>query len=221
MSLNQQAAPQRHSWPLLCILLSVVFTQSLLADHMIAQPVEPKRSSSKAQPTLEAKAGYFFFTSSKMRKVYNEGGWDVQVSSTYPIWKWLHAYASVEFSERHGRPLHSHNKTWIRQLPLSLGLRPVIKLCPKVQYYITLGPRYSFVHVDNNASNVSKNLNHSGLGGFVNTGFNFLPWGHLLLDVFGEYSYNKMRFHSSKPNVYFRRTQVGGLTFGVGLGYAF
>jgi hypothetical protein len=64
-------------------------------------------------------------------------------------------------------------------------------------------------------------MRQNGLGGFVNTGFLFFPTKHFFIDVFGEYSYVKLRFHHSKSNVYTRRTQVGGYTFGGGLGYAF
>jgi hypothetical protein len=64
-------------------------------------------------------------------------------------------------------------------------------------------------------------MSQNGLGGFVNMGFNFFPCRHLLVDVFGEYSYNRMHFHSSKTNSYGESAQVGGFAFGAGLGYAF
>lgn len=175
----------------------------------------------KAEPTIEAKAGYFFFTNSKMRKIYDQGGIDVQISGAYPIWKGLQIYGSVEYLRKSGRSLNDHQKTSIWQIPVNIGLRPVITICPEVQYYVTVGPRYFYIHQHNQSSYVPKNKGRSGIGMFVNTGFNFLPWHGLLVDVFGEYSYAQTSFHNSKDNVHGRSIQVGGFAFGVGVGYCF
>lgn len=218
------------SFKLFSILRSVFFSFALLgafsvkaySDH--ASPIYSGSSSSSysdVNATLEAKAGYFFFSDSKMSKVYNEGGWDVQVSGSCPIWKWLEVYGSVEYLEKHGKSLGEHESTSIWEIPLSFGLKPVISICQNVQYYFTLGPRYFFVYQHNDSSYVSKNLSNNGLGLFVNTGFNFIFWRHLLVDVFGEYSYKQMHFHSHKNNVYGKTVNVGGFVFGGGLGYAF
>ena len=173
------------------------------------------------QPTLEGKAGYFFFLDSKMRKIYKEGGIDAQITGTYPLWRGLELYGSVEFLERSGRSLGDKQKTRIYQIPVNVGLRPVLTLTQQVQYYVTLGPRYFYVHQHNDSSFVPKNRGRSGLGFFANTGFNFIPIEHLLIDVFGEYSWAKTHFHNAEHHVYGRDIQIGGLTFGAGLGYIF
>lgn len=173
------------------------------------------------KPLLEVKGAYFFFSDSKMRKIFNKGGGDVQLSASYPIWKWLQIYGSVEYMQRHGKSLGGHQKTSLWEVPLSLGLKPVIKISPAVHYYLTLGPRYFFVHTHANSSYVDKTLHENGCGGFANMGFNFFPVRHLVVDVFGEYSYKRMHFHSHKHNVYGEKVQIGGFAFGAGLGYAF
>jgi hypothetical protein len=173
------------------------------------------------KPILEAKAGYFFFSDSKMRKVYNDGGIDLQISGSYPIWNWLQLYGSVEYLEKHGRSLGGRQKTRIWAVPLSLGLQPVITINSTVDYYFTLGPRYFFVHAHNDSSVLDRHKSQNGLGGFINTGFHFFPWNNLVIDIFGEYSYKRMHFHTSKRNVFTRSVQVGGFAFGAGLGYAF
>ena len=176
--------------------------------------------SKEVPPMIEVKGGYFFFSSRTMRKIYDEGGADVQISGSYPLWKWLQIYGSVEWLERHGRTLGAHEKVSIWEIPLSLGLKPVIVITPKMHYYFTLGPRYFFVHV-HASSHLGNNTNQNGLGGFVNTGLNFFPIPHLVVDVFGEFSYKRMRFTSAKHHVHGQKAQVGGFLLGVGLGYAF
>jgi hypothetical protein len=172
-------------------------------------------------PLLEVKGGYFFFSESKMRKVYNEGGVDLQINGSYPIYRWLHIYAGVEYLERHGRSLHFHQKTSIWQFPISMGLKAFVQVHPKIHYYFTLGPRLFLVYTHHHSSFVSKRMSEDGFGGFLATGFNFYPYRGLLVDIFGEYSYKRMHFDSHKTFNYLRTTQIGGFTFGIGLGYAF
>jgi len=198
-----------------------------LEDSMIGacknekKPQPPQCQSDEIQPTIEFKTGYFFFSDHRMRKVYDKGGLDLQIAGSYPIWKWLQIYGSVEFIERHGQSLNDHQKTRIWEYPISLGLKSVAKLSKNIQYYFTIAPRYFFVHAHNNSPFMDRKMNQNGIGGFVGTGFNFLPTPHLLIDVFGEYSYCKLHFHTHKKNTTGRSVQVGGFAFGVGLGYAF
>lgn len=171
--------------------------------------------------TLESEVGYFFFSNSKMRRIFNQGGFDIRVSGSYPVWKWLQIYGSVEYLERHGRSLNAQQKTKIWEVPLSLGLKCVIPVCRELQYYLTLGPRYFFVHAHNYSSFVDRNISQNGLGGFANIGFNFFPCSNLFMNIFGEYSYGRLHFYSHQTNSYGERAQIGGFAFGGGLGYAF
>jgi hypothetical protein len=69
--------------------------------------------SQNVPPMIEVKGGYFFFSSPTMRKIYDQGGADVQISGSYPLWRWLQIYGSVEWLERHGRTLGAHEKVRI------------------------------------------------------------------------------------------------------------
>lgn len=210
-------------------LLSVLFTISLMkvcCDESSPASYQEVGSSQvkndQIRPMVEVKTGYFIFVSSKMRKIYKDGGLDVQLSGSYPIWKWLQAYGSVEYLERHGRSIRGDQRTRIWEIPINVGLKPIIKICKQVQYYLATGPRFFFVHQHNNSSYVNRNVTDGGVGVFANTGFNFLLHEQrLLLDIFGEYSYARVHHHSSKTNVYGQGIQVGGYTFGLGLGYVF
>ena len=186
-----------------------------------ATPVDLCSPCRKVHPMVDVKSGYFFFSDSKMRKIYDEGGWDIQISGTAPIWKCLQLYGSVEYFKRHGRALSTHEKTSIWEIPLSLGLKAVAPIGNKVQYYAAVGPRYIFLHQDNYSQLVDRSINDNGLGGFVNTGFHFFPVRHWLIDIFGEYSFKRMHVHTHKHNVYAQTIQVGGFAFGLGTGFGF
>jgi opacity protein-like surface antigen len=179
-----------------------------------------------SQPFLEIKTGYFFFANSKMRKIYDKGGLDIQLSASYPLWnptgRWtLNAYSAVEYVYRSGRSLNGGQQTALWLVPLNIGLKPVYAINAQMHYYFAIGPRYFYIHQHNHSSYIYKNKSRNGLGLFVNMGFNYLLSDHVVIDIFGEYSYAKMHFHSGQPHVYTRSIQVGGFTIGGGLGYKF
>lgn len=179
-----------------------------------------------AQPLVEVKAGYFFFSDSKMRRIYDKGGLDLQLCASYPLWnlasRWtLNAYGAVEYFQQSGKSINGHQKTSLWSVPLNIGLKPVYVINANMQYYFTVGPRYFYIHQHNHSPYVYKNKSKNGLGFFANTGFNYVLCNHLVLDIFGEYSYAKTHFHSGDSRIYTRNIQVGGFTFGAGLGYEF
>ncbi len=172
---------------------------------------------------LEVKGGYFFFSQSKLRKVYDNGGEDVQLGLTVPLWKQLNLYLGGEFLERRGRSLNDHQRTRIREFPISLGLKPTFSICSILDWYLNIGPKYFFVYMKNNSDFVNRHRDKNGLGGFVGTGILLHPARskYFFLDIFGEYSYKRMHFHSDEKNVIGHSAQIGGFVFGGGLGYSF
>lgn len=179
-----------------------------------------------AQVSVAAKAGYFFFTDSKMRKIYDKGGLDVQLCASYPLWrpsnKWnLQAYGAVEYLQRSGKSESEHQKTSLWSIPVNIGLMPVWTVCTNLEYYFAVGPRYFYLHQHNDSAHVYKNKSRNGLGFFVNTGLHYQLCNSFFLDIFGEYSFAQIRFHSGNSRVYTRKIQIGGFTFSGGLGYKF
>lgn len=191
-----------------------------IADEPVA-PKPAKSSPCKVRPSFEVRAGYFVFTDHKMRKVFNQGGLDLQAALSLPIYRWLQLYIAGERVEKKGRSTNCHRRTHFWDYTASLGLKGVACLSPGAQWYLTVGPRYFYVHVHNNSPFVDRKVNHSGVGGFAGTGFNFFPVKNFFIDVFGEYSYGRLKFHAHKNHVYGEDRMVGGFAVGGGLGFAF
>jgi hypothetical protein len=184
-------------------------------------PLFCDQSSLQTPPLLETKGSYFFFASDTIRDVYSSGGFEIQVSGSYPIWKCVHIYGSLGFLEAWGDSTHFNQSTSIWEIPVDLGLKSLFNLTSFVQYYIALGPRYFYVHQHNHSAYVNKNMSQNGVGLFTNTGFNFILKKHFLIDIFGEYSYEPTSFSSSMTHVYTSDIQLSKFAFGAGLGYAF
>lgn len=177
-------------------------------------------------PLIEVKTGYFFFSNSKMRKVYDKGGLDIQLCVSHPLFnmssRWvLNAYGAVEYFYRSGKSINEHQKTSLWSVPINFGLKPVYKINDRMQYYCAIGPRYFLIEQHNHSSYVNKKKSSDGFGFFANTGFNYILCNNFVIDFFGEYSYAKIHSHGGKTNVYTRNIQIGGFTFGTGLGYEF
>lgn len=196
-------------------------TQNSYGPFYSNRPQRKKVSYYKIRPLLEVKAGYFFFSDSKMRKIYDQEGLDLQLAATYPVWKWLQIYASAEFIQKQGRSLHGNQRTRIWEYPFTLGLQAVARISQKAQYYFTAGPRYIHLHQHNNSADMARELNHNGVGLFLGTGFHVFPIEHFVIDFFGEYSYCRMHGHPHRKYAFGESAQVGGFVFGGGLGYAF
>ena len=177
---------------------------------------------SKNKTSLEIKPGYFTFASSTMRKIYNEGGADVQFSASIPIIDHLKGYISVEYNERQGFSLQDHQRTRIWQVPVSLGLKPYWKIASFLEYYFTVGPRVFALRQTNDSSYVPKHIWDGGIGAFANTGFNFLFCeGKFFIDLVGEYSYEKIHHHFRNQRVFGSSRQVGGYSGQIGVGFNF
>jgi hypothetical protein len=184
----------------------------------------------EASSSIEAKFGYFFFTTSPMKSVYNQGGTDVQLSGAYPIASWqtgsvpsdLRVYASVEFFEKSGHSRSAHQKTCLWAIPVNAGLQTIflISSAPQIHYYATLGPRYTYMDVTNQSQYVPRHMHGQGVGLFANTGFTF-TFDNFLIDLFGEYSYAKIDFHPHRQGTYTPSVQISGVSVGLGIGYQF
>jgi hypothetical protein len=195
-------------------------------DSCELSPKAKKAAAAKSKDEiaflLEVKGGYFFFTESKMREVYDQGGLDLQLAMSGRLWKAIHLYGSVEYMQRSGKSLNDHQQTSIQLVPLSFGIKPTFNVCKGVDYYVNLGPRYFIIHQHNKSDYVNMVVNENGLGGFVGTGFYFRPNKHLVFDAYGEFSFFQRKYATfKKPNMDSRDIDLGGFSFGGGVGYAF
>lgn len=205
----------------LLALLSIGSTSKGFCNDLICEPKQCFFS-----PLVEVKAGYFFFSDSKMRKIYKNGGLDLQLCASYPLFnmtnRWtINAYGAIEYFRRSGKSINGHQKTSLWSIPVNVGLKSIYTINSNIQYYFGIGPRYFYVNQHNHSSHVYKNKSKNGVGFFVNSGFNWFLCKNFVADIFGEYSYAKAHFHSRKARVYTRNIQIGGFSFGGGLGYLF
>lgn len=173
-------------------------------------------------PWLEIKPSYFFFSKYPMNNIYNNGGFEVQGSTSIPLCKYLDFYGSIGYREAWGKALNSCEKTSLIVVPIDIGLKPIFNFCEHFYYSFAFGPRFFCFRQQNKSPYVDRKVDNAGTGFFANTGLNVLLKDSFLFGIFGEYSYEKQKTYPCKSNVYSNGcVQIGGLAFGISLGYAF
>lgn len=173
-------------------------------------------------PWLEIKPSYFLFTTSPMRHIYHDGGFEIQGSASIPVCNYLDLYGSIGYRRAQGKALNSCEKTKLTVIPIDIGLKPIFNFCERFYYFFAIGPRYFHFQQHNNSPYVDCMIKGNGIGLFVNTGLNALLKNCFLLGVFGEYSYEKKAICPHKPYVFSNGSaQIGGVAFGISCGYAF
>lgn len=204
------------------LVFSLLTLTSLFCDAPnVSKNSEQVPNTNKIYPIIEGKIGYFFFLDSAMANVYDRGGIDIMLAGSFPVWKCVNIYGSVEFFNRNSTDNESMGSKWVFGVPLSLGIKSVYEFLPNAFTYLTVGPRYSFIQTRTDSLYVPRQANSGGIGLFVSGGFNFFISNHCLIDLFGEYSYIPVHFKTTTNNVYGRDVDAGGLTFGGGIGYEF
>lgn len=179
----------------------------------------PLICSADVPPLLEARVGYFFFNNTSLNKSYNKGGFDVQVCGSVPIWKFINIFAGLEHLERYGKSSES-DEIKLLETNLSLAVKPVFTITDQIHFYFDVGPKYFFVNAHSTSPYIDK-MNKNGIGGFLGTGFLFILDHNVTFDLFGEWSFKRMKFKSSMPNVSTSKMEIGGFVFGIGAGYSF
>jgi hypothetical protein len=203
------------------IFLQVASGSALQKEASLTQKTSTQQIFKQTSPILETKASYLFFASSNMSKVYRDGGFQVQLSGSCPIWRGLQVYGNIGFSEAWGKSLSFRQHTSLWQISVDLGLKPILTVASFAQYYFAVGPRYFYIHQRNSSSYVNPTVTKSGVGLFVNTGFNLFPISHLVINIFGEYAYEPVHFSPSRSNVYGKGIQLSFFSVGAGIGYTF
>jgi hypothetical protein len=179
----------------------------------------------KTEPFIEAKVGYFYPFSSALRETVG-GGTDYQLSFTYPFWRQVSIFASVDFFTKKGHSTGDHSKATLWIMPFTLGVKTLVpiyqsKVCDRqFDLYFALAPRYYISRAINHADYVDHSNFAQCAGGMGSTGAVYF-YKHLTITAFLDVSFGNIHSHTSIANVETPNTQVGGLVAGGGVGYKF
>lgn len=163
----------------------------------------------------ELRGGYFYPTSKKFREIYKDGGLEgeIELSKTFRE-NWM-GWGNVGYFQRDGRSIGFHDKTTIRMIPISLGLKYQFLLCNLLSPYLGAGITYTFFDIKNDADFVKRHVTKGGFGFVLKSGIYIDLSENFLLDLFVDYYYQEVHFYTKD------KVDVGGFKMGMGLGYRF
>lgn len=183
-------------------------------------------------PMVEFRTSYFRPSSSEIRDLFHDGRVNYQLTGTCPIYggpmllaRGINLWGAVDYLSVNGRSLGLAEKTTLRMVPLTLGIKyfsPSIGAQCPIHFYAAGGMKYYFVHSHNSSDAVQRSVNRHGMGGVLEAGLMTTLLQHYLFDLFMAYSFKSFRAPStSNPAVEGRGLNVSGLNVGAGIGYKF
>jgi hypothetical protein len=170
---------------------------------------------------FEFKAGYFSFLDKNLRRVYSDGGYELQLSYAYRIINYVNVYGSVGYVELTGHSFGLGQETKFQEIPLDLGVQPFYDFTSHFRIYGTVGLSYILAFQRNYSDFVDSHLNENDIGGFLNVGMLY-RYNRFFIDLFGEVTSCEMRFHPHKDQIEQGHSiNVGGYSVGSSIGLFF
>lgn len=157
---------------------------------------------------LEIKGGYFSPADKDFREIYGSGliyGSEL----TIRIWENFELWIGVSHFRKDGELTFTQEETKINNIPFGSGIKYRF-FTGDVSFYGGLGINYFHSKEINAIGDVTKN----GLGYVAKIGSYVEITSGLLIDIYGEYSYCKIKPPDFGVN-------IGGFSAGIGLGYGF
>ncbi len=157
---------------------------------------------------IEIKGGYFYPSEKAFKDIYG-GGFSIGGEISVGVLKNLSIWVGGNYFTKKGKLTFTQEDTEIKLIPIGGGLKyefPTGKFAP----YLGLGVNYYLYEESNPLGDVSK----GGLGYIGKIGSYVKVTGGLLVDLYVNYSYCKIKPADFKIN-------IGGIEAGVGMGYSF
>lgn len=163
----------------------------------------------------ELRGGYFYPNSEKFRKIYNNGGPEVELEFSGTFCESWTVWGNVNYFQRDGDSIGLFDRTNIRMIPLSLGAKYQFEIDYCISPYIGAGVTYTYTQIHNHSDFVKKHVNKNGVGGVVKSGI-YIPMTRIFtLDIFLDWYYQQLTFSSH------HKANVGGFRAGIGVASPF
>lgn len=170
------------------------------------------------------KPGYFYFSDNNMRHFFNDGGFILRAQSGCRFWEYLMVWMDGSYFEKTGESIGGGAKLKIKLATLTLGLKGIYYFNEYAAIYGGAGPRIFMMLLNNATPFVRGDDNEVGVGGGFDLGFWLFPipqWKNFFIDVFGDYSWKKLRVDADEISSFDYDVNVSGISVGAGIGIRF
>ena len=181
---------------------------------------------------LEFRVSYYYPNSSELRKIFNNGGINYQLTGTIPICpnfqgltRGVNLWTGVDYFSKTGHSIGFDEKAKITIIPITVGIKyffPFFGCRLPGNFYAAGGMKYYFLYTHNHSNKIRRNINRRGMGSIAEIGFITNIENNLIIDIFGSYSSKSFGAPSiSNPAIEGISLNVSGFNIGAGIGYKF
>lgn len=168
--------------------------------------------------SLQVRGAAFIPLQEQLRKIYGSALPTVELEGSYSLIKWsdcnqLLLWGNVGWTFKTGESIGFGYYSRLNLIPISVGVEYQINFWRNFDFYVGLGPTYSFLRIENKDGFDTTHLRRSQFGFTTKTGFRYTFCTNFFFDIFGDYFYTPFReMHDSIQNIdnHFSGFFVGG-----------
>ena len=169
---------------------------------------------------IEAKAGYFLPTNSRLKKNCSGSG-IYGLEGNYQLWKYLYSWLGADYFTQSGHTQGQHNHISMQIVRINAGLKCIYNRY-HIRPYIGFGPQAAYLNTHVNSSYLIRKQSNWGAGCILNGGVNMIISHSCILDFFSSYSWQTIDMHRTRhKKVIIHDANISGFTFGGAWGYRF
>lgn len=170
--------------------------------------------------SFKGRVAYFYPQSHLLRDVYHHGGLEPQIEAAISVYNKLSVWANFSPFWRHGSSMGLNTPTSIQIYPLSAGLKYGFQVAKRTEFYLGVGPSFSWTILCDHSPYVQPRVVKTNWGVIGKSGIALHFDSGLFLDFFADYSYGKIS-PVVQEGVQSQSVNIGGLSAGLGLGVDF
>ena len=171
--------------------------------------------------STDIEAAAFFPLGSTMRRIYGTALPQFTAAENWRFHRHWAAWLDVSYVFGNGHSIgETHASTHLNLVPISAGIKYVHRVSDCTDFYVGLGPCYSFLDTTDHSSHVRKHTSASNFGAVAKSGFVYHLNSRWFVQGFFNYMYQKVYFHQtdSSPFVYRYNANLSSLQLGGGIG---
>jgi hypothetical protein len=168
----------------------------------------------------EVRVAGFRPASKLFREIYSSWGTSYQLEGAKQICGAYYGWANVEWYKKEGHSIPLRDKTDIKLIPFSFGLKYVYWINSCLNAYLGIGPSFTWVKVHNHSDFVKRHVTKESYGGVVKLGVHYYFWCNAFLNLFADYNYQPIHFCGHNGNSG-HHVNLGGWKIGGGIGLSF
>ncbi len=186
--------------------------------------VEEQKQDPEKKWYFTFKPGYYYFTDADMRQFFDDGGFTFRAETGCKVYGPLIVWVDAGYFQKTGRAIGGTEKLELKLATITLGLKAIHYFNDWAAIFAGAGPRLFMMLLNNDSPFVRGDDNEIGIGGGFDLGLWFFPvktWKNFYIEIFGDYSWKKLKVDEDEISSFDNDIDVSGLTAGGGIGIKF